>query len=161
MIKMTAVVAGGKAVQQVADVQKAWKDALRAEKDAILVEYRKTYHNWESLHQPNESTKIRASGNEWYVEVRLTGRIYWFVHESISRLRAVFSGPKDPAGKWIPKTEHRVLASGPGSGRMLYASKAIDLDPYEAREFTEKIVEVRQPEFQKRMEQATADGARS
>jgi hypothetical protein len=61
---------------------------------------------------------------------------------------------------WSPKTKPRVLGSGPGSGRLLYASKKISKPPYEARKFTEEIIKVRQPEFQKRMQHATAVGAR-
>jgi len=161
MIKMTYVIGANQtALKQIKVVQGEWKKALREERGAILTEYRKTYHNWQSLHRPNENTNLKTSGDEWYVEIRLTGRIYWFVHESIDRLRAVFSGPKDPAGKWKAKTEPRVLASGPGSGRMVYASKAIDLDPYEAREFTDKVIDVRKPEYHRRMEHATQEGAR-
>ncbi len=61
---------------------------------------------------------------------------------------------------WSPKTQPRVLGSGAGSGRLLYASKSVNLPPYEAREFTEKIIEERLGKFQKRMEQATARGAK-
>jgi len=154
MIKMTAVVAGGKAVQQVADVQKAWKKALLLEGRAIKTEYEKTTETWKHHVTFNIKPNV-GKGNEWYVEVGTSNRIYWFVHESISVMRGVLSSD------WSPKTQPRVLSSGAGSGRLLYASKKVAKPPYEAREFTEKIVEVRQPEFQKRMEQATADGARS
>lgn len=43
---------------------------------------------------------------------------------------------------------------------MVYASKEISLPPYEARKFTDKIIQVEQKPFQKRMEHATAVGAR-
>jgi len=153
VIRMTAVVSGSKVVKGVEAVQKAWKEALREERDEISRLYHKTYSNWH--HKPSESKTLKASGDEWYVEVKLTGRIYWFVHESISVLRAVFSDD------WSPKTQPRVLGSGSGSGQMVYASKKVAKPPYEAREFTEAIVEERQPKFQKRMEQATQAGAKA
>lgn len=152
MLKMTAIVAGSKYAARLKKVQKEWKKALSEEGNTIGKLYDKTYHNWKSPHKPKQSTRIRTTGDEWYVEIKLKGRIYWFVHESIDRLRAVFSDD------WSPKTERRVLASGSGSGRMVYASKSIDLDPYEAREFTEAIIKIRTKPFQKRMERATREG---
>ena len=152
MLKMTAIVPGSKWVKSVEAVQKEWKKALRDERDEIRKLYKQTYHNWD--HKPAEQTTLKASGDEWYAEVRLVGRIYWFVHESIKVMRVVLSPD------WSPKTQPRVLGSGAGSGQKLYASKKISKPPYEAREFTEKIIEVRQPEFQKRMEKATQDGVK-
>lgn len=152
MLRMTAVVAGSAAVKQVEAVQKAWKEALRDERDQISKLYKQTYHNWD--HKPAEQKTLHVSGDQWYAEVRLTGRIYWFVHESISVLRAVFSDD------WSAKTQPGVLSSGAGSGRMLYASKKISLPPYEAREFTEAIIDQEVNPFQKRMEQATQKGAK-
>jgi len=51
-----------------------------------------------------------------------------------------------------------VLSSGPGAGRKLYASMKVSKPPYEARKFTDTIIEVRQKPFQEAMEQATQDG---
>jgi len=153
VITMKTVGRVPKAARQNKELRKAWKAALREEKDDIRAAYRKTYDNWD--HKPREQTTVKASAGEMYAQVRLIGREYWFVHESISVLRAVFSDD------WQPKTQPRVLGSGSGSGRMVYASKQIAKPPYEAREFTEAIIEERQGPFQKRMEQATAAGAKA
>jgi hypothetical protein len=153
MLKMTAVLAGDKTLKQVAGVRKAWKEALKAEGAAIKTEYEKTTTTWKHDVTFLVSTKLGA--DEMYAQVSTSSRIYWFVHESISVMRGVLSQD------WSPKTQPRVLGSGAGSGRLLYASKKISKPPYPAREFTEKIIEVRQPEFQKRMERATQDGLKS
>jgi hypothetical protein len=153
MITMKSVVVGDQALKQVAAVQKAWKVALREERDEILRLYRKTYHNWG--HKPAEQTTVKAGGGKMYAEVRLIGRIYYFVHESISVMRGVLSPD------WSPKTQPRVLDSGAGSGRLLYASKKVSKPPYEAREFTQAIIEQERRPFQKRMEKATRDGVKA
>ncbi len=152
MIQMKAVLVGNKALRHIKEVQKEWTKALVLEGRAIKKEYDKTHATWETDVQFN--MRVHTGTVRWYVDVWAKNRIYWFVHESVSVMRAVLSPD------WSPKTQPRVLGSGPGSGRKLYASKKISKPPYEAREFTEKIIEVRQPEFQKRMEHATAVGAR-
>ena len=159
MIVMKAIAHLPKTAAQNQVLRKAWRDALREEKDDIRAAYRKTYSNWS--HKPAEQTTVKVRPDEMYAEVKLVGRIYWFVHESISVLRAVFSGPNDPAGKWKAKTEPRKLASGAGSGRMLYASKKIAKPPYKAREFTDAIIEERVEKFNKRMRDATKEGVKA
>lgn len=151
MLKMTAVLAGNAALKQVAAMQKAWEDALKEEGKAVKAEYDKTHATWKTDVQFNMRAHI---GKEMYVDVWASNRIYWFVHESVSVMRGVLSAD------WSPKTQPRVLGSGAGSGRLLYASKKISKPPYPARKFTEEIIKVRQPEFQKRMQHATAVGAR-
>jgi len=153
MIKMTAQLGATKAFRHIEQVREAWADALKEEGKAIKAEYEKTTATWSTDVQFDIKPHVSGRVN-WYVEVGTSNRIYWFVHESISVMRGVLSPD------WSPKTQPRVLGSGPGSGRLLYASKSVNKPPYPAREFTEKIIEVRQPEFQKRMEHATAVGAR-
>ena len=152
MLKMIAVGRVPKAAQQLKAMRKSWETALQEEGKEISRLYGKTYSNWH--HKPQEQVSSASSDKEMYVEVKLTGRIYWFVHESISVLRAVFTDD------WQPKTQPRVLSSGAGSGAMVYASKKISKPPYEAREFTEAIVEERQKPFEKRMRDATFQGVK-
>jgi hypothetical protein len=75
-------------------------------------------------------------------------------------LRAIFSGPNDPAGQWKAKTQPGVLGSGAGSGRV-YIRSYVRRDSYEPRKFTEEIIKERQPKFQKAMEKATRDGVKN
>lgn len=152
MITMKAVLAGNAALAQIEAVQAEWKKALLQEGKDIKKEYEKTTATWK--HHVTFDIRTHFGKGSWYTEVSAKNRIYWFVHESISVMRAVLSPD------WSPKTRPRVLSSGPGSGRKLYASMKINLPPYEARKFTDTIIEVRQPQFQKRMEHATAVGAR-
>jgi len=147
---MKAILPGDAPLASVRAVRKAWFKALRAEARAIKAEYEKTTQTWE--HDVFFETKVKTGETESYAEVSAHNRIYWFVHESISVMRAVLSAD------WSPKTQPGVLSSGPGSGRKLYASKAISKPPYEARKFTEEIIKVRKDEFQKAMEAATGEG---
>ena len=150
MIEMKAILPGDAPYAAIKAIRHAWFKALQAEARAIKAEYEKTTRTWE--HDVFFNTKVKSGKNEQYAVVWADNRIYWFVHESVSVLRAVFSPD------WVPKTQPRVLSSGAGSGRMLYASKKIAKPPYEARKFTEKIIEVRQKPFQERMEAATGEG---
>jgi hypothetical protein len=153
MITMTAQLAGNAALKQIESVQDAWKAALRAEGKADKAEYDKTHSTWDT--DVDFRTKENFGPKEWYVETWAKNRIYWFVHESVSVMRGVLSSD------WSPKTQPRVLGSGAGSGRLLYASKQVSKPPYEARKFTDEIIKVRQPKFQKAMEEATRKGAKA
>jgi hypothetical protein len=150
MLKMTAVLPGSKYLRGLKKVQKAWEDALKEEGKTIKGLYNRTTATWSTDVVFN--TRFHSGKKQMYVDVWASNRIYWFVHESISVLRAVFSPD------WSPKTQPRVLRSGAGSGRMLYASRRISKPPYKAREFTEKIIEVRRDKFTKRMREATGKG---
>jgi hypothetical protein len=152
MIEMKAVLAGNAALKQLAAVRKEWRAAMKEEGVAIKAEYDKTHATWDTPVQFR--IKVRPTKDGEFVEVSASNRIYWFVHESIKVMRGVLSSD------WSPKTKPRVLSSGAGSGRLLYASKKISKPPYEARKFTEEIVKVRQKPFEKRMQHATAVGAR-
>ena len=150
MLEMKAILPGDAPYAAIKAIRHEWFKALQAEARAIKAEYEKTTRTWE--HQPFFQTKVKSGKNEQYAEVSTQHRIYWFVHESVSVLRAVFSPD------WAPKTQPRVLSSGAGSGRMLYASKKISKPPYEARKFTDEIIKIRQKPFQEAMEAATGQG---
>jgi len=150
VIEMKAILPGNAPYAAIKAVRNQWTKALNQEGDAINAEYAKTYSTWE--HKPSFKKKLVVTTKEQYVQVSTEHRIYWFVHESVSVLRAVFSPD------WSPKTQPRVLSSGAGSGRMLYASKKIAKPPYEARKFTDEIIKVRQKPFQEAMEAATGEG---
>jgi hypothetical protein len=156
MIKMTAQLAGNKAFRHIEEVRSEWKKALLEEGRAIKKEYEKTTETWK--HHVTFNIRPHVSGRvNWYTEVFSSGpnsRIYWFVHEGIAVMHAVLSPD------WVPKTQPKVLGSGPGSGRVVRIRPEYEGPLYEPREFTDTIIEVRQPEFQKRMEHATAVGAR-
>ena len=152
MITMTAQLAGNKAFAQIAQVRKEWRAAMAEETKDIKKEYEKTTKTWDTdvtFHMKVRPTKNGEEGTVWS-----TNRIYWFVHESIKVMRGVLSND------WSPKTQPGVLGSGSGSGRLLYASKKISKPPYEAREFTDEIIKVRQKSFEERMRKATIVGAR-
>jgi hypothetical protein len=153
MIEMKAVLAGAVAKEQLKAVQDEWEKALKAQAKANKADYDKTHATWDTDVQVNIGN-VHKGRDRWYVDTWIKNRIYWFVHESVSVMRGVLSPD------WSPKTKPRVLGSGAGSGRLLYASKKVSKPPYEARKFTETIIKVQQPEFQKRMERATDIGAR-
>lgn len=150
MLEMKAVLAGDAPLSALREVRKAWFGALQDEVRAVKAEYEKTTATWQ--HKVTFLTKVKTSEREAYGEVWSDHRIYYFVHESISVMRAVLSPD------WSPKTQPGVLSSGPGSGRKLYASKKIAKPPYEARKFTQEIIKVRQKPFQQAMEAATGEG---
>jgi len=152
MIKMKAVLAGNKAFAAITQVREEWRKAMEEEAKDIKSEYEKTTKTWKT--QVAFHSKVRPTKDGIYAEVWASNRIYWFVHESISVMRGVLSSD------WSPKTQPGVLGSGAGSGRLLYASKKISKPPYEAREFTEAIIKVRQKPFEERMRKATRVGAR-
>lgn len=152
MLKMTAILPGARALAFDKTVRKAWARALKAEAGEIKKLYDKTTRTWK--HAVAFKQRIKFSADEQFAEVWAENRIYWFVHESVSVMRAVLSPD------WSPKTQPRVLSSGAGSGRKLYASKRVSKPPYEARKFTEAIIEERQDKFQQAMEKATEEGVK-
>jgi hypothetical protein len=158
MIEMKAVLAGNAALKQLAAVQKEWRKGMNATGKQMLRYYNATTENWTT--EVKFRVKSGREGENPYVQVWAENRIYWFVHESISVMRGVLSGPKDPAGRWRPKTRPGRLRSGHGSGRLVYASKQVSKPPYKAREFTKLIIKREQKPFEKRMQHATAVGAR-
>jgi hypothetical protein len=152
LIEMKAVLAGDVAQKQLKAVRRSWKKGLLETRNQIRRLYKAGTETWEE-HHPRFYSKYGENQSAMWVDTWTTNEVYWFVHESVSRLRAVFTTD------WHPKTRPGRLASTSGRGRMLYASKKIDLDPYEARKFTDKIIEVEKGPFQKRMENATQQGA--
>ena len=154
MITMTAQLAGNVPAKQMAAIKKEWKKALTQERNTIYREYKATTETWKE-HHPRFKSKEGESQTAMWVDVWTENRIYWFVHESIDVLRAVFSND------WHPKTQPGRLVSRSGRGKMVYASKAISLPPYEAREFTELIIKREKKSFQKLMEEATRKGAQA
>ena len=153
MIKMKAVLAGNKALRHIEQVQRAWAKELLLEGRDIKKEYEKTTSTWK--HHITFNIRPHTTGRvNWYVNVWAKNRIYWFVHEGIAVMHAVFSND------WEPKTQPKILGSGPGRGKVVRIRPEYKGPLYKPREFTEAIIEVRQPLFQKRMEHATAVGAR-
>jgi len=156
VIEMKAQLAGNAALAQIEAVQKEWLKAMQEEVADIQKEYEKTVATWS--HRVTFETKVQLTNTGITGEVKSAGpnsKIYWFVHESVSVMRGVLSSD------WSPKTQPGVLGSGAGSGRLLYASKKVSKPPYEARKFTDAIIKVRQKPFEKRMQHATAVGARA
>jgi len=151
-LRMEAILQGDETLRQIHAVRQAWFQALKAETRAIKDDYEKTTRTWRT--DVFFKTKVKSGPNESYGEVWTGSPTYWFVHESVSVMRGVLSAD------WSPKTQPRVLSSGAGSGRLLYASKKVSKPPYEARKFTEKIIEDHQPAFQKRMEKVTKDAVK-
>ena len=158
MIQMKAILAGNAALAQIEAVKGEWARALGQEGRAIKKEYEKTTKTWE--HGVGFTIDTHATGKTaWYTEVQSAGpnqRIYWFVHEGISVMHAKLS----TIPLWRPKTQPGVLGSGPGAGYVVSVRKSYKGPKYTPREFTEKIIKVRQKPFEKRMQHATAVGAR-
>jgi len=155
MLTMRAQLAGNLALRHIKEVQNEWKVALLTEASVIQKEYYKTTSTWKHRQEINFWVSAHFGPVRWWVDVQTRHRIYWFVHESVSVMRGVLSSD------WSPKTQPRVLGSGQGSGRLLYASKKVSLPPYEPRKFTQAIIKERQPKFQKAMEKATRDGVKN
>ena len=156
MITMKAQLAGNKAFRHIEEVQREWAKALLLEGRDIKKEYEKTTATWK--HHVTFTIRPHTTGRvRHYVDVFSSGqnsRIYWFVHEGIAVMHAVFSND------WSPKTEPKVLGSGPGSGRVVRIRPEYKGPLYEPREFTDTIIEVRQKPFEERMIKATIVGAR-
>jgi len=153
MIEMKAIIQTNDALNQIKAVRKEWFGELQHEVREIKALYERTTATWE--HDVSFLTKVKVSEREQYGEVWAENRIYWFVHESISVMRVVLSPD------WSPKTQPRVLGSGAGSGRKMYASMNIAKPPYEARKFTDEIVKERKDEYQANMQRATERGAKA
>lgn len=153
MITMTAQLIGDAALKQVKAVQGEWKQALLAEGKAIKDEYSKTTATWK--HHVTFNIKPKLGKDEWYVDVWAKNRIYWFVHEGIAVMHAVLSK------NWLPKTERKVLGSGPGRGRVVRIRPDYEGPRYEARKFTDTIVKVRKKPFLERMKKATEDAIKT
>jgi hypothetical protein len=155
MITMTAQLAGNAALAQLEAVRKEWRTALKEEGKAIKKEYDKTHATWKT--DVRFQIQVRPQGRDkMYADVWASNRIYWFVHEGIKVMHAKLS----TIPLWRPKTQPRVLGSGAGAGHVVYVRKSYEGPRYTPREFTDKIIEVRQKPFQERMQHATAVGAR-
>ncbi len=152
MLTMKAIRPGDAPLKQIKAVQTEWKKALREQGKQNKRQYEKTTDTWS--HHVTFNIRTNFSADNWYVDTFARNRIYWFVHESVSVMRGVLSPD------WSPKTQPRVLGSGAGSGRLLYASKQISLPPYPARKFTETIIKEEEPAFEKRMYEASLRGVR-
>jgi hypothetical protein len=150
MIKMTAVVAGSKLAGQLKAVQKSWEAALKEEGKEIRKLYRQTTKTW--THVIAFNTEFKKTKRQMYTTVWTVNKPYWFVHEGIKTMYAVLSSD------WQAKTEPGILKSGPGRGQVVKIDTSRPRPLYKAREFTEEIIKVRQPKFQKRMVEATRDG---
>lgn len=61
---------------------------------------------------------------------------------------------------FVPKTQFRVLDSGPGHPGLLYVSKRRPRPGIKGRQWEEMIGEIHLPRFKRAMEKAMADGAR-
>ena len=140
-------------LMQLQRIQDAVSEGLESEVKEVEKLYKKTDRTW--AQQVVFNKKIRADAKEVSGTVWAEDRIYWFVHESVSVMRAVLSPD------FVARTKPRVLDSFSGRGGRLYASKRISKPPYKARKFTETIIKERKPEFKKRMEQAILRGAKS
>ena len=156
MIKMKAVLAGSTALKQIESVRKAWVDAMQVERKTIETLYKRTTENWKNTdHDPvSFKSKIKSTNKELYVEVWASNRIYWFVHEGISVMHAIFSDD------WSPKTRPNSLRSVVGRGQVVRVRPEHTGKLYKPREFTETIIKLREKGFQKTMENATRVGAR-
>lgn len=150
MIQMKAIVQIKQAQLALKTVQSRMEQGLKAEGDADRTEYEKTTKNWH--HRVIFRSAVNLKGDTPSVTTETSDHPYWFVHEGVSVLRAVFSR------NWAPKTQPKVLGSGPGSGQMLYVTKKIAKPPYKPRKFTEKIIEIRQKPFQENMQKAIERG---
>jgi len=152
MLRMEAVLPGVDALKQIAAVRHAWWGALQNEQKTIEVLYKRTTENWKTDVQ--FKSKLGSNNKEWYAEVKAENRIYWFVHEGIAVMHAVLSP------NWVPKTKPLSLRSGPGRGHLVTVNPKHHGKLYEARKFTETIIEKRKVGFQKMMEKATEAAVR-
>ena len=140
-------------ITQLQKIQDSMKAELEAEGKEVNRLYNQTSHTWKA--QPRFMQKIEMNPKQDSVTVWAEDRIYWFVHEGVSVMRAVLTNP------YVARTSPGVLSSRTGSGERLYASKKISKPSYKPRKFTQAIIKRQKPKFKKRMESAMLRGAKS
>ena len=153
MIQMKAVLAGNAALAQIEAVRKEWKKGLLEERNEIHKLYKHTTSTWKN-NRPRFYSKFGENATSMWVEVYSENRIYWFVHEGIAVMHAIFSDD------WHPKTIPGRLTPRAGRGKLVRVRPEYKGPLYEPRKFTDLIVKARKKPFEKRMQHATAVGAR-
>ena len=144
MLKMTAVVEVDKAILQIDAVRLQLLNTLPKEGNAIKAEYAKTVATWEHHHPKFTVEKHLSRGATMpYVDVWTTYDIYIFLHNGTKIRHAKLSWP------WVSKTTVRMLTSNPGVGEVLYVSRKYKAEGIKAREWTQEIIKIRQPIFEK------------
>jgi len=151
MLQMKAVVPGADALKQIKAVQDEWKKGLLEERNEIRKLYLHTTSTWKENH-PRFYSKYGENQTAMWVDVWSENRIYWFVHEGIAVMHAIFSDD------WHPKTQPGRLTPRAGRGRLIRVRPEYEGPLYEPREFTDLIIKAREKPFQQRMEKATRDG---
>ena len=140
-------------ITQLQKIQDSMKAELEAQGKEVNRLYNQTSHTWKA--QPKFMQKVEMNAKQDSVTVWAEDRIYYFVHEGVSRMRAVLTTP------FVARTAPGVLSSRTGVGGRLYASRKIDLPSYKPRKFTQAIIKRQQPKFKKQMESAMLKGAKS
>lgn len=146
MIRMTAAVDAARFLSSAMAREDVFREIVEKEAKRIDQLYHLTYATWKD--KPKFGTQVKANSSCAEATVSTEHKSYYFVHEGVSRLRAVFTTP------WRAKTFPGVLGSSTGVGRKLYASKKIDKDSYEPRKFTDAIIKRREPKFLKEAQAA-------
>jgi len=140
MIRMTAdTIAIKGLLAQLGNATGVFRNIVVDEGKEIYKLYGKTYSTWDE--KPNFITEFKVNKQRAETTVWTEHDHYWFVHEGVKKMRAVFSDG------WVAKTQPGVLHSSEGSGEFLYASKKIDGTPYKPRKFTSEIISQRQEKF--------------
>ena len=141
-------------ITQLQKIQDSMKAELEAQGKEVNRLYNQTSHTWKA--QPRFMQKVEMNSKQDSVTVWAEDRIYYFVHEGISVMRAVLTTP------FVARTAPGVLSSRTGVGGRLYASKKINLPSRnKPRKFTQAIIKRQQPKFKKQMESAMLKGAKS
>ncbi|HUV51551.1 MAG TPA: hypothetical protein VMW64_00575 [Dehalococcoidia bacterium] len=140
-------------IAQLQRVQDSMKAELSVQGKEINRLYNQTSNTWKA--QPRFMQKVEMNSKQDSVTVWAEDRIYWFVHEGVSVMRAVLTNP------YVARTAPGVLSSRTGSGERLYASKKINKKSYKPRKFTQAIIKRIEPGFKKRMQSAMLKGVKS
>jgi len=144
MLKMTAVVEVDKSILQIKAVRLQLLNTLRNEGNKIKAEYQKTTATWEH-HDPKFIVEkhISRGATMPYVDVWTSYFVYIYLHNGTRVRHARLSWP------WVSKTTPHLLTSNPGVGEVLYVSRKYKAEGIKAREWTQEIIKIRQPIFEK------------
>ena len=153
MLEMTVKSQVPAFITQLSRIEASLEAGLVKEAEEINKLYNQTSHTWKV--QPRFMKKFEKNDKQMSATVWAKDRIYYFVHEGVSVMRAVLTNP------YVARTAPGVLSSRTGSGERLYASKKINKKSYKPRLFTQAIIKRRKPKFEKLMKEAILRGAKS
>lgn len=130
----------------------AFTELIRETIEEADNDFEKTYETWR--HNPGFQKDVDVSSKEIVGSVTTEDPIYGFV----TRGTAVRYATMTPG--FVPKTQRRILGSGPGRGGVLYVSKRHPRPGIQAREFEQVVKERIEPKFQRKGQKVLDEAAK-